>query len=101
MRQKYTPDTLPYHLVAPSLPGYTLSKGRPLEHDISQIDVARVMDAVMREIGFGAGYIAQGGDVGSRVARAIAVNHEACKGETDVLPKISFQATTDDDASSV
>lgn len=78
-RKKYTPETLPYHLVVPSLPGYTLSALPSISHDISQVDVARIMDNLMKQIGFGEGYIAQGGDVGSRVARIIAVNHDACK----------------------
>ena len=80
-RQKYTPETLPYHLVVPSLPGFTLSGIPPVSHDISQVDVARVMDNLMKRIGFGEAYIAQGGDVGSRVARALAVDHDACKGK--------------------
>lgn len=80
-REKYTPETLPYHLVTPSLPGFTLSGIPQLSHDISQVDVARITDSLMKRIGFGSGYIAQGGDVGSRVSRIIAVDHEACKGE--------------------
>jgi microsomal epoxide hydrolase len=79
--QKYTPDTLPYHLVVPSLPGFTLSGMPLLDHDISQLDVARIMDSLMRQIGFQA-YVAQGGDVGSRVARIMAVDHDACKGRS-------------------
>lgn len=81
-RQKYTPETLPYHLVVPSLPGFTLSGIPPISHDISQVDVARIMDNLMKRIGFGEAYIAQGGDVGSRVARVLAVDHDACKGKS-------------------
>ena len=80
-RQKYTPETLPFHLVVPSLPGFTLSSAQPVGHDISQLDAARIMDSLMKKIGFGEGYVAQGGDVGSRVARILAVDHQACKGE--------------------
>ncbi|KIW47661.1 uncharacterized protein PV06_00334 [Exophiala oligosperma] len=78
-RQKYTPETLPFHLVIPSLPGFTLSGIPKLSNDISQVDVARIVDSLMKQIGFGTGYVAQGGDVGSRVSRIIAVDHEACK----------------------
>jgi microsomal epoxide hydrolase len=85
-RQKYTPESLPYHLVVPSLPGFTLSSGRPLNHDISQVDVARIMDKLMKQIGFGEGYVAQGGDVGSRVARILAVDSDACKGKASTSP---------------
>ncbi|KAL9620026.1 MAG: hypothetical protein Q9160_005404 [Pyrenula sp. 1 TL-2023] len=78
-RQKYTPETLPYHLVVPSLPGFTLSGTPSVSHDISQKDVARIMDNLMKRLGFGEAYVAQGGDVGSRVARMLAVDHDACK----------------------
>ena len=88
-RKKYTPETLPYHLVVPSLPGYTLSAIPSISHDISQVDVARIMDNLMKQIGFGEGYIAQGGDVGSRVARIIAVNHDSCKGKLFELTRFS------------
>ena len=80
-RQRYTPETLPYHLVVPSLPGYTLSRMPRLNHDISQVDVARIMDSLMKQIGIGEGYVVQGGDVGSRVARVVAVNHDSWKGK--------------------
>jgi microsomal epoxide hydrolase len=29
LKEKYTPDTLPFHVVVPSLPGYGYSSGRP------------------------------------------------------------------------
>ena len=71
----------------PSLPGFTLSSGPSISHDMSQVDVARIMDSLMRQIGFGDAYVAQGGDVGSRVARMMAVDHDACKGEK--FPQLS------------
>lgn len=77
---KYSPDTLPYHLIVPSLPGFALSGMPLLQKNISQIDIARILNEMMRSIGFGNGYVAQGGDVGSRVARLMAVNHDECKG---------------------
>ena len=80
LKQRYTPDTLPYHVVVPSLPGYTLSPMPLLTHDFTQMDAARIMDKLMRRLGFGKGYVAQGGDVGSRVARVLAVDHSSCKG---------------------
>jgi hypothetical protein len=33
----------------------------------------------MKDIGFESGYVAQGGDIGSRIARALAVDYESCK----------------------
>ena len=79
LRDKYSADDLKYHFIVPSLPGYTLSSAQAISEDFSQIDAARVMDKLMQELGFSKGYIAQGGDVGSRVARVMAVEYEACK----------------------
>lgn len=31
-------------------------------------------------LGFGQGYVVQGGDLGSFIARAMAVKHDECKG---------------------
>lgn len=78
-RQEYTPDTLPYHLIVPSLPGYTFSSGPPLDRDFGTSDIASVLDQLMKDLGFESGYIAQGGDIGSRIARCLAVDHESCK----------------------
>ncbi|KAK5790409.1 hypothetical protein VI817_007696 [Penicillium citrinum] len=78
-RQEYTPDTLPYHLIVPSLPGYTFSSGPPLDRNFDTSDIARVFDRLMKDIGFDSGYVAQGGDIGSRIARTLAVDHESCK----------------------
>ncbi|KAH9845569.1 Epoxide hydrolase [Teratosphaeria destructans] len=79
IKKKCTPDTLPFHLIVPSLPGYGYSNGPPLDKNFDIFDMSRVMDKLMVGLGFGEGYIAQGGDVGSFVARVLAVKHEACK----------------------
>jgi microsomal epoxide hydrolase len=81
LRDKTSPDHLKYHVIVPSLPGYGLSNGQSVSSDFSQDDAARIMDKLMHELGFGKGYVAQGGDVGSRVARIMAASHESCKGE--------------------
>ncbi|KAJ5334940.1 hypothetical protein N7452_007343 [Penicillium brevicompactum] len=78
-REEYTPETLPYHLIVPSLPGYAFSSGPPLDRDFGTGDIARVLDQLMKDLGFGDGYVAQGGDIGSRIARHLAVDHESCK----------------------
>ncbi|KAJ5639380.1 uncharacterized protein N7484_007242 [Penicillium longicatenatum] len=78
-RKDYTPSTLPYHLIVPSLPGYAFSSGPPLDRNFGTMDVARVLDQLMRNIGFESGYVAQGGDIGSRIARELAVDYESCK----------------------
>lgn len=80
-RDEYTPETLPYHLIVPSLPGYAFSSGPPLNRDFGTGDIARVLDQLMKDLGFQSGYIAQGGDIGSRIARHMAVDHESCKGK--------------------
>lgn len=79
-QKRYTPGELPYHIIAPSLPGYTLSSGPPLTRDFEVEDVARIMDKLMVGLGFGGGYVAQGGDVGSFTCCPLAAKHDACKG---------------------
>lgn len=81
-RQEYTPDTLPYHLIVPSLPGFTFSSGPPLDKNFDTFDIARVLDRLMKDLGFESGYVAQGGDIGSRIARTLAVDYESCKGKS-------------------
>jgi microsomal epoxide hydrolase len=81
MKQKYTPTTLPYHLIVPSLPGYAFSSTPPLDHDFATKDIAAVMNQLMLDLGFGNGYVAQGGDIGSRVAKIMGATSEACKGQ--------------------
>ncbi|EPE31760.1 alpha/beta-Hydrolase [Glarea lozoyensis ATCC 20868] len=80
LRKKYTPETLPYHVIVPSLPGYAFSSPPPLDRDFRIEDVARIFDKLMKDLGFGNGYLVQGGDVGSKVARVMAAEHDSCKG---------------------
>ncbi|KAF4780025.1 epoxide hydrolase [Colletotrichum scovillei] len=76
---KYNPDTLPYHVIVPSLPGYGLSAGSiPLEKETQQEAVARSLHQLMLDLGFGSGYAAQGGDVGSFMARIMS-GYKECK----------------------
>jgi microsomal epoxide hydrolase len=79
LRTRYTPETLPYHVIVPSLPGYAFSSPPPLDRDFRIEDVARIFDTLMADLGFENGYVAQGGDVGSKVARVMAAEHESCK----------------------
>ena len=98
LQNKYTPETLPYHIVVPSLPGYAFSElptstFRPLddlsfirldnsviEQDTSVVDVGRWMNELAIGLGFGDGYVLQGGDLGSRLARVMTV-YPGCKGK--------------------
>lgn len=78
LMNKYTAETLPFHVVVPSLPGYAYSSGPPLENDFDTEGIARVIDKLMIGLGFNA-YISQGGDIGSFVSRVLGVTSEACK----------------------
>lgn len=80
LRKRYLADDLPYHLIVPSLPGYAFSSPPPVDNDIGIEDVARVMNQLMLNLGFDNGYMVQGGDVGSKIARVMAVKHDTCKG---------------------
>lgn len=69
---KYTSKTLPYHIIVPSLPGYALSSPPPKDKDFRLEDAAIILDSLMRQLGFGdSGYVVQGGDVGSKIARVL------------------------------
>lgn len=76
-RSKYKPADLPYHIIVPSLPGYALSSGPPLDRNFKVEDIAHVIDKLMVGLGF-KGYVAQGGDIGSYTCRALA-KYPACK----------------------
>lgn len=67
---KYTPSTLPYHIIVPSLPGYTLSSPPPTDRDFRLEDAAALLDQLMRALTFDK-YVVQGGDVGSKLARVL------------------------------
>jgi microsomal epoxide hydrolase len=80
MKQRYSPANLPYHLVVPSLTGYTFSSGPPVNRNWDREDTSRIMNKLMLQIGFQNGYIAQGGDIGSSIARILAAKYDECKG---------------------
>ncbi|KAL2838757.1 Alpha/Beta hydrolase protein [Aspergillus pseudodeflectus] len=78
-RDEFTPSTLPYHLIVPSLPGYAFSSGPPLHKNWTNTDSARAINQLMQNIGLGSGYVAQGGDIGSRISRLLSLNYDGCK----------------------
>jgi len=80
LKARYSPQDLPYHIIVPSLPGYTFSQ-IPLDKNFKTEDMASMMHTLMVGLGFGSGYVVQGGDIGSFVARVMVVKYEACKGE--------------------
>ncbi|KAL3492575.1 Alpha/Beta hydrolase protein [Aspergillus germanicus] len=79
LRDEFTPSTLPYHLIVPSLPGYAFSSGPPLDENWTNADSARVIDQLMQNLGLGSGYVAQGGDIGSRISRLLGLKYDSCK----------------------
>lgn len=88
IRQQYTPDTLPYHLVVPSLPGYTFSSPPPQDRDFRLEDVARLLHKLAISLGFGSGYVLQGGDIGSKVGRVMAATYDEVKGKISLSVEI-------------
>jgi pimeloyl-ACP methyl ester carboxylesterase len=78
-RERYTADTLPYNIIVPSLPGYTLSSGPPLDKGWIAEDAARIIDAGLKMLNFGR-YIVQGGDVGSLIAVILATKYDSAVG---------------------
>ncbi|KZP29800.1 alpha/beta-hydrolase [Athelia psychrophila] len=79
LRSRYTPSTLPYHLIVPSMPGYAFSSPPPPDRAFDLLNVARIFNTLMVGLGFGGGYVAQGGDIGSKVARVLSVQYDSCK----------------------
>jgi microsomal epoxide hydrolase len=50
LTNKYTPSTLPYHIVVPSLPGYAYSSPPPHDADFRLEDVCQVLDELMVQL---------------------------------------------------
>lgn len=80
LKDKYTPETLPYHVVVPSLPGFAFSGGPPTDRDFEMSHVVRLFDKLMTGLFGPIGYIAHGGDQGQSVALGQASRCEACMG---------------------
>ncbi|RFU24590.1 hypothetical protein B7463_g11749, partial [Scytalidium lignicola] len=78
LSQRYTPETLPYHVVVPSLPGYAFSPPS-LTRDFELQDIASIMNTLMVQLGFEDGYVCQGGDIGSKVPRVMAATYDTVK----------------------
>jgi microsomal epoxide hydrolase len=68
---------MPYTFIVPSLPGYGFSSGPSIERQSTCESMAHAIEQLMVGIGFGTGYVAQGGDIGSFVARILAARHSA------------------------
>ncbi|KAJ5055562.1 epoxide hydrolase-like protein [Bipolaris maydis] len=79
IRKRYSTKDLPYHIVVPSLPGYTLSTIQTHDKEWGVEDSSRVMNQLMVNLGFDR-YLGQGGDVGQFTAQIMAREYEACVG---------------------
>ncbi|PVH95245.1 alpha/beta-hydrolase [Periconia macrospinosa] len=80
LKKKYDEGDLPYHIILPSLPGWTFSSPPPLDRDWKYADSARIIHKLMLALGFGDnGYISHGGDIGAAIARHLAVTYPECK----------------------
>lgn len=78
-RTEYKDSELPYTFIVPSLPGYGFSSGPSKRSESTCESMATVINKLMLGLGFAGGYVAQGGDIGSFVARILAAQYEACK----------------------
>ncbi|QRV80354.1 epoxide hydrolase [Ceratobasidium sp. AG-Ba] len=68
-----------FHVVAPSIPGYVFSQ-RATTPGMDVKETAFVFDKLMAKLGYPY-YLAQGGDLGARVCRGLAMFHqESCLG---------------------
>ena len=90
LKTRYTADTLPYHIIVPSLPGYAFSSPPPLHRDFKLEDVATIMHSLMCELGFDTGFVCQGGDIGSKVSRVMGAMFETVKAVHSKLISLSF-----------
>jgi microsomal epoxide hydrolase len=67
LRDNYTPETLPVHVIVPSLVGYGYSSPPPKDRDFITVDNGELFNRLMKGLGFDS-YVVQGGDVGGLVA---------------------------------
>ncbi|KAK4639932.1 hypothetical protein QC761_700510 [Podospora bellae-mahoneyi] len=99
LREKYPdPARLPFHLIAPSLPGFGFSDQFPNDRNYGMEDVAFVVDSLMVGTLGLKNYVVQGGDIGSRIARVLGNRCEQCSAVlinySPVPPPESFDFTT-------
>ncbi|KAJ5689234.1 hypothetical protein N7462_003626 [Penicillium macrosclerotiorum] len=95
IRNKYEPAKMPFHLIAPSLPGYTLSSGPPQDEAWVGEDAARIIDKALKMLGFDH-YVVQGGDVGCLIASLLGTTYDSVVGvHLNLLPSLD-QVEADD-----
>lgn len=79
LREKYTPEELPYHVVLPSQTGWPFSSPPPLDRDWTYTDSARILHKLMLTLFPSTGYALSGGDIGAGIARIMAVTYPDAK----------------------
>lgn len=76
---KYTPETLPFHVVVPSIPDFGLStRDKLTETELDFYKAGEALNELMKALGFSS-YVAQGGDVGSGLTAVLGAKHDECK----------------------
>ncbi|KAI1872909.1 uncharacterized protein JN550_003783 [Neoarthrinium moseri] len=78
LAEKYTPATLPWHVIVPSIPDYGLTTRDDHQQEMRFSQAAGIMNELMVQLGFKSGYAAQGGDVGSGIATTMASMFPEC-----------------------
>jgi hypothetical protein len=61
-----------------------------MDRDLRIEDIARIFDKLMVGLGFGDGYVVQGGDIGSKIGRIMAAEHASCKGDNPSIENLPF-----------
>ncbi|KAJ3840916.1 epoxide hydrolase domain-containing protein [Lentinula raphanica] len=67
------PEAQPFHIVAPSIPGFTLSSS-PSKAGFGLGKIANIYHKLMLKLGYES-YLGQGGDWGSFILRSVALQH--------------------------
>ena len=67
-------------MIVPSLPGWLFSSQPPLDKEFSSVDAAYLFNELMIGLGFSS-YVAQGGDIGSRLSSIMGTTFASCKCE--------------------
>lgn len=95
-KKQYSTQDRPFQIVVPSVPGYTLSAGSPLDKNFTTEDIVRITDKSMTVLGL-IGYIGQGGDVGSYAYRLLALypNCKAVHMDFNIIRKPGYADNSD------
>ncbi|TQN65830.1 putative epoxide hydrolase [Colletotrichum shisoi] len=90
-REKYDAYALPFHIIVPLLPGYTLSSKSPQDNAWIAEDAARTINTGMSMLNVDQ-YVVQGGDVGCLVAGILVSQHPSMVGiHCQYLFNLSYQ----------